>query len=151
MTSYLQADKSGPMPFTGAEICEELGIDPGEFAFTIDGMIATEVIMSRNPVRHETWWISTGSRFEQEAKRGNCHPSTIGAPFEFQGREFVEVTYEPRDWAVAIIRKNVIHRARTSEDIHLWRAINEAEQRKRGEAHELLAEQLAGSLQIEAA
>lgn len=146
MTSYLQPAKSGPMPFTGEDICAELGIDPAEFAFTIGGMIATEVIMSRNPVRHETWWVNTGPRFDDEAKRGNCGPSSVGAPFQYQGREFVEVTYEPRDWAVAIIRKNVISRARREDDVHLFQAIREADRAKRSEARADLREQLHASL-----
>jgi hypothetical protein len=148
MTSYLIASKSGPMPFTGAEICTELGIDPAEFAFTLDGLIASEVIMSANPVRHTVWWTSVSARFEQETKHGNCGPTTVGEPFEYQGRMFRECTYEPRDWAVAILRKAVIEKARTSEDVHLWRAISEADERKRSAARVELRDQLTGSLEL---
>ena len=45
----------------------------------------------------------------------------------------------------------VITKARASEDVNLWRAIREADERKRGDAHELLAEQLVGSLEMGAA
>lgn len=146
MTSYLI--KNGAMPFTGAEICAELGIDPGQFAVDLDVLIAVECCNSMNPVTKSVWWVSVGPSFDRESLRGNVKPTTIGEPFTYGAQMVRECTYEPRDWAVAIVRKAVIVKARASEDVNLWRAISEADERKRGEAHVNLKSQLETSLQV---
>lgn len=146
MTSYLLSSQSGPMPFTGAEICDELGIDADRFAFTIDGLIAVEVINCAAPTRHTVWRISCGDRFEKESLHGNCHPDAVSEPFEYQGRQFVDCTYEPRDWAVEMIRKRVLTKARHNEDIHLFLAVSEADRRKADEAKAELRDALTRSI-----
>ncbi len=143
MTSYLI--KSGTLPFTGAEICAELGIDES-FAPDLDTMLAVECCNSAAPVTRSVWWVSDGPRFEQESLHGKCHPNTVSGPFYYQGARFMECTYEPRDWAVAIVRKHVIARARASEDVNLWRAVREADERKRAASHDKLRSQLQASL-----
>lgn len=149
MTAYLLPG-SGPMPFSGADICAELGIDPAKFAPALEDMIAVACCDSPNPITRSVWWISEGPRFDEEAKHGNCSPTSIGAPFEYQGRTFRECTYEPRDWAVAIVRKAVIAKARSSEDVSLSRAIAAADDRKRVGARAELRGQLQASV-VEAA
>lgn len=148
MTSYLI--KSGAMPFTGAEICAELGISE-DFALTLDDLIAEECCNSAQPVLASVWRVTDGPRFDQESLRGGKAPIKVSEPFEWQGDTYRECTYVPHAWAVDMVRKRVIAKARASEDVNLDHAIRDADAQKAAEARATLKDQLTASLDAEVA
>jgi hypothetical protein len=149
MTSYLI--KTGALPFTGSELCAELGIDPARFALAIEDMITVEACDSAKPVLASVWRVSEGPDFERRALHGNVAPIKVSEPLEYLGGTYRDCTYVAHPHTVAMLRARVLAKARTHDDINLARAISEADERKRVEARETLRTQLVDSPELASA
>lgn len=149
MTHYLVT--SGTLPFTGAELCAELGIDPAQYALTLEEMITVEACNSAKPVLASVWRITDDARFEEAKLHGGIEPIKISEPFEYLGATYRDCTYVAHPHTVAMLRARVLTKARTSDDVNLWRAIKNAEERQLVEAHVALKDKLVGSLELEGA
>lgn len=148
MSSYLI--QTGALPFTGAELCTELGIDPAQFASAIEDIITVEACNSAKPVLASVWRVSEGPRFEQESLHGGAKPLKVGEPVDYMGGTFRDCTYVAHPHTVAVLRVAVLAKARNTEDRLLGQAIIDAEARRKVEAHDTLKVQLVGSLEMEA-
>lgn len=124
MVSYLI--KSSELPFTGADICAELGIDAAQFSFEIEGMIGAACCDCPKQVLTQTWWITDDDRFEA-ASRAMGEPVSVAEPHEWNGDTYRACVYQPNVEAVATVRALVIERARQSNDLRLAMAIHSAE------------------------
>jgi hypothetical protein len=85
-------------------------------------------------------------RFEEAKLHGGAAPIKISEPFEYLGETWRDCTYVAHPHTVAMLRARVLAKARTSDDVNLWRAIQNADERKLVEAHDALKDQLVGSL-----
>lgn len=142
MPSYLI--KSGPAPFSGADICKELGIENGYFELLIDSVIEGTCI--RQSARSEVWAVTVGPDFERSIKWASGRvPAEIGPEYELPGYGMVrDCRYEPSPERVAKARQTVINWCLNSNDRDLMAAIHAGEPARK--AREQLRAQLEASV-----
>jgi hypothetical protein len=146
MTAYLIS--TGALPFTGADLCAELGIDPARFAPTIEAMITVEACNSAKPVLASVWRVSDDEHFESAKRHGGIEPYKVSEPFEYRGETYRDCTYVAHPHTVAMIRTRVLAKARNTDDRELLHAIMDAEARAKVEAHDVLRAQLVAAVEL---
>jgi hypothetical protein len=145
MTSYLIS--TGALPFTGTELCAELGIDPARFASLIETMITVEACNSAKPVTASVWRVAVDG-FERDKRHGGIEPIKISEPFEYRGELYRDCTYVAHPHTVAMLQARVLAKARNTDDRELLDAIMDAEARAKVEAHDVLRAQLVASVEL---
>lgn len=110
-----------PFPFKAEEVRSAIGLKSTAFDLLIDGAIASLCIMSKRPVRSETWAVRDDKDFLETSSRYGT-PVTIGEPRRVSERDpslYRDCTYSAGPEAIVAVRQRIVNWCLNQDDITL--------------------------------